>query len=515
MLLDGHLTLQDPPGCFIARLPAEILIEIFDLLHNEVEHSVRLTKTSSANLANVASVSRQFYRLAMPLLWKGIEIEHSYFGRCFQPSPLIKYPGTQSEHALRYIKKMYLCIYLADDDMSKKIIDKVRIYISKCFRVLVAAKSIQYLKLNVRLYDPDAYDSEFSRPLAAINNVVFCLLRHVENMNLRKLEFIQYKNSARIDDILSLIGPKVNALIFSAVPLDSWVDQLAHHEQMSTIKIYNTLSSLDYQDDNSMFSRFWISVSQTRNVTDVDVQGMPLDASLNLHFPHITRLRLIIDSWSFLGGEWASSFLAVFQQFPNLETLRLISQGNTEFYKEIRALNISEIVCKNLRHVAIRSNTPKGIVGTIAKHNANLRSCCIESSAADIEEEDIRHLSRCRDLCSVELLCPFKLRSGLANLTNLSQLESLSLHPTAGKDITTQFLLDISVACPYLDTIDVSDIDREFKSSALKTQQLDELFAVGVELHEYIQPTYMPVRCQDLELDGYEILLDRIRDLPY
>src|SRR6266496_1134444 len=127
--LSRPLTLQDLP-CYITRLPEEILIQIIQNLHAKHKFLIQISQESATDLASVARISRQFYRLAMSILWREVEMWPSRV----TPFPLLRYPGTRSERALRYIRKMYLSTDPEDDELDKTKCNRLWKYVSKSLR---------------------------------------------------------------------------------------------------------------------------------------------------------------------------------------------------------------------------------------------------------------------------------------------------------------------------------------------------------------------------------------------
>ena len=130
---------------------------------------------------------------------------------------------------------------------------------------------------------------------------------------------------------------------------------------------------------------------------------------------------------------------------------------------------------------------------SILQTSNNLTSCHFVSRSNNIEDEDLHHLSRCQHLRVLHLRGPITVVNNLIYLTNLSQLNTLNLHYSAGKYIDPQLLLEIALSCPILEKIEISDYissKRDSEPRSFEEQKLDDLFAVDVELHPYIEPNY-------------------------
>ena len=508
--LGHYLTLLGPP-CHITNLPFETLTQIVENLFDKDEILYEISRESAADLASTARVSRLFYHLAMPPLWREVELWPSVI----KPYSLLKYPGTPSEHVLNYIQRMCLCTDPGYEDMDKTKCNRLWKYISRCFRVLVAARSIRHLRLHVRLYNPDECAPELSNKIKAINSLVSRILRHVEQMRLDTLKFHPGRGTADINDIMRIIERKTNILDVHTVPLEQWVDRLQHHQNLNRIKVRHSdplyENGIGSQPWSLVSAKFWVTISQLKKVTDVDVEGIPISPTLNIQYPHLISLHLRI--WlPFAGRELSDSFVSIFTQMPNLETLHFHSWA-CEFGQQINNIEIHKIKCKNLRVIDISPRLPGNLVATIAKCNPNLTICSFEGT--NVDDVDIRYLSECQHLRVLNLRSLTNVTNGLAYLTNLKQLDTLRLHYSMGKHMNTQLLLDIASSCLNLQKMEVSDflaVKRAFIPSPFEDQTLAKIFAVGVELHPYIEPHYKEGEFIILEeLDKYVIRLDKIR----
>ena len=186
----------------------------------------------SADLASVVRVSRLFYDIAMPLLWNTVKISRWRVG----PRPLLAYPGTPSQCALKYIQRMYLStdpdVYQRDESSYNRLWG----YISRCRRVLIGAGSLQYLNLCVHLHDPDDCAPELRNKVKSINRLTFQILEHVKKMNVQQLEFTASDKSAGLDDIMRILEKKINALDLCWIRLGSWVDRQFNLQNLTEIR---------------------------------------------------------------------------------------------------------------------------------------------------------------------------------------------------------------------------------------------------------------------------------------
>ena len=314
-----------------------------------------------------------------------------------------------------------------------------------------------YMSLYVGLYDPSNYPSEWRKIIEAVNGMALRILKYVEKMDLRELIFYPGRDTARIDDIMTIIERKVQKLDIHTVPLGNWVHRLQYHERMTSIELCR-VEPRDEQTD----AVFWTAISKLPNVTTIKVDSVPLWPALNLQFPHIISLKFHL--WPNTAEEWACSFVAIFTQMPNLETLHLLSPSFPEFEISAEVLSILRIECKNLRNVILSSCLPKGLLATLGRHCPNLMKCIYESR--DVDDEDLRQISRCQDLCFLHLKYAADITSGVAYLANLRHLNILSLHYSTGKYIDKQLLLDFARSCPDLKSIMISDWNNSMTRSS-------------------------------------------------
>jgi hypothetical protein len=429
------------------------------------------------------------------------------------PSPLLKYPGTPSQGTLSYIQRMLLSTYPGDQDMDETSCGDLQKYISSCLDVLVAAESVQYLHLDVHIYDLDDCIPALRSKLIAINDLVFRIIRHAEKMNLRKLGFGIAGENADDNDVLCLIERKVNIFV-SHAPLEGWVDRLLNFQNMTIISVF--CGYLRYDDESAATSwatacnKFWIAISQMKNITEVHVDSIVISPALNLQLSHLTRLDLDI-WWPVSGRDLANAFIAVFTQMPNLEFLHFQSDFEEAYHQEVDALNIGKIACHNLRDIDIVPLYPQGLMTTIVKQNPDLTSIVLDGREIDFGDEDIRCLSKYKRLRTLKLQAPTSI-TNLAHLTNLPHLDKLNLHYSMGKYMTTQFLLDISSSCQHLRKIKISDFLHTSDSRPFEEVGLDEILAAGAEIHPYIKTNYTTSDSAPRNgLKNYVIQLDKLR----
>ena len=224
---------------------------------------------------------------------------------------------------------------------------------------------------------------------------------------------------------MAIIERKVHKLDIHIIPLGSWAHRLQYYERLTSIDVC-CIQPRDEQTD----AIFWTAISQLPNVTTVKVDGVPLSPALNLRFPHIVCLKFL-SVGPISAHEWAYSFDAVFNQMPSLENLHISTSVGLELELAVEDLSISSVACRNLKTVTLGSCLPKGLLSTLGRHCANLTKCTYESS--NVDDEDLRQLSRCQNLCSLSLHYATEITTGLTYLTNLPRLNTLDLHYSDGK----------------------------------------------------------------------------------
>lgn len=420
----------------------------------------------------------------MPLLWSSVDL----WERHQWPPRLSRYPAVASKRALSHIRRMCLSVHADRSDWDIETFNDLYDYIRGCLRILVHARSIQYMNLFVGAYDPNDYPPECSKVIKAINRTAFRILKFVEKMDLRELQFHPGRETARIDDIMTIIARKVDNLEMHTIPLGSWAHCVPNLERAKEIELVRILPR-----DEEVDAIFWTGISTLSNVTTLTVDAVPLSPTLNLRFPHIIRLHLYL-WWPITAREWAYSLDAVFKQFPSLENLQMWSIGGDQFTLAAEALHLSSVSCRNLRQVHLNSGLPAGLLAILGRDCANLEHCHYGWFNDNVDDEDLRQLSACRNLRTLKLKAATGIAHGLEYLTNNHKLESLDLHFSAAEHIDKQLLIDFTRSCPNLKTIRISDWN-ESSRRALEPRPFEEMDVVNIipaaiHLSSYIEPIY-------------------------
>jgi hypothetical protein len=294
-------------------------------------------------------------------------------------------------------------------------------------------------------YNPDAYPPECTKIIKTVNRMGFRILKFAAKMDLRELCFHPGRETTRIDDILTIIERKVHILDIHTVPLESWVNQVQNLENMTQLE-FCRIQSRNKETD----AIFWTGISKLLNVTAIIADAVPLAPTLNLQFPHIMHLDLYL--WSSISAvEWIYTLLdAVLKQFTSLERFQMYSFGGAEFILAAENLRISSVSCRNLREIYVSNSLPNGLLAVLGRDCAKLEICYY--SAKNVDDEDLRQLSQCKNLRILQLKYSSGITSGLAYLTNNQNLETLDLHYSPARYIhheatSPQF-------CPFVPTFE-------------------------------------------------------------
>ena len=123
---------------------------------------------------------------------------------------------------------------------------------------------------------------------------------------------------------------------------------------------------------------------------------------------------------------------------------------------EGRAMQVTTIACKNLKHLSLGFAMSTGVVSTIARQCPRLTKCYFWDDEI-IDDEDLcqRSLS-CPNLQQIRLQCT-KYIMHLEYLTTVQHLEDLPLFFLTDKFIDKPLLLKFVESCPKLKQITVSD----------------------------------------------------------
>jgi F-box-like len=141
----------------IPELPVDILIHIVGYLYVKHDLLHEISESSAADLARASRVSRMFYSLCMPVLWKSTHI----FPRYIRPQyRILNYPGTSCERVLPFTRDLSLYTDPNSDDVDGTTLNRHWKYVSRCLRLLSCTTSLRTLDLLVYIYNVAEYPSE-------------------------------------------------------------------------------------------------------------------------------------------------------------------------------------------------------------------------------------------------------------------------------------------------------------------------------------------------------------------
>jgi hypothetical protein len=440
----------------------------------------------------------------MPLLWEKVYL---WGPSKVRPYTLIKYPWT-AERVSPYIRTMYLSAGEEDESLDKTKLNKIRKYASRFLKILTTTTCVKSLHLYIYMYNIDNHPPELRTRLKAINNLIFRILRHAESMELDEFHWRPGTETARSSDALKIIERKITNMQLCHLQCEDWVNHLPNHEQLRSIEVHNSR----LQESSGFIHKFWTAIAKLDNCTRVIDSDISIPFNWSIQFRNITRLDLLLFSLVET-PKWITTITAVFKCMPELKNLILSSPNMPDSRRKIEAMEISNVACKNLEVLHFGGYSPSRLLVTIGNQCPNLTSCYFYLH--NINDDDLYALSQCRRIRSFSLQYPIPITNGLACLTNLPQLDKLDLHYSLGRYINAQLLLDFTRSCPRLDTIHVADYNKYRSSSNPKgpfeTEDISELFAVGVELRAYFEPRYKTSQWGREGLDEYLIRIDNLR----
>ena len=449
----------------------------------------------------------------MPALWSRIYIRPD----CERPANLSYYPrNTISKRVLPFVRRVDLAAYAGwlegeQEAEVKENFERHLGYMSGCLRVLRELKStLHSMSLYFTFYDPNNYPADWRGTINEINDVALHILERVSKMKFRHFEFNLDEDSPRVEEIFSIIGPKVDKLRFRPLPVSGEVaSPLRHFERLKSI----SLGPSERRDPPGE-EPLWNSLSQLPTLQRAQITNIPLSLQDDFQLPQLIHLRLSL-WWSIGPEEWARSLVAVFKQMSGLESLVVERKPNTQTRSETETMQISTVACVNLRELTLDCPQPKGLVSTIAKRCAQLTRCFLNDKY-NIGDEDIRQLSQsCPNLRELRLRYAECITTGLEYLAALHQLEVLELSYTMGKYLLKPVLLNFAKECPKLEKVVVSDWQtytaRSLGIRPFEETPLEGLFPAAVELPSYFEPNIsINVPYHPDGLDEYEVRIDKL-----
>jgi len=441
----------------------------------------------------------------MPLLWEEV---HLWGPSRVSPYTLVKYPWA-IERVSPYIRTMHLSAGEEDETGDKTNLNGLRKFASRLLNILTAATCVKSLHLYLYMYELNDHPAELRTTLKAINTLIIRILRRAETMELDELGWHPGYATARSADAMRIIERKITQARLSHLNSGEWVHRLPNYARLRSIELHDWC---DEESGGGFDSKFWIAISRLHSCTEVLNCRTPIPFGWSIQFENLTTLNLLFRLVE--TGQWINTVTAVFNCMPKLKNLRLSSPIGINSRDEIEAMQISDVACKNLEIFSLGGYSPTKLLITIGNQCPNLTRC--DFDLHNINDNDLYALSRCRRIVSFSLRYPIPITHGLSYLTNLPQLVDLGLHCSLGKYINTQLLLDFTRSCPRLDTIAVSDYNRNTtrfdQKAPFETQAISELCAAGAEFGDYFEPRYTGPSAWDRErLEKYLIRIDNLQ----
>jgi hypothetical protein len=516
-IFPGHVKLVSPRGAYriiyaasIEALPNEVLL---DIVHYLKANSWELTPNSIRDLASVGRTSSRFYELATPILYERVTVSP----RKSWPEDVWLYrPNIETKRGLSFVRTLVLDAYAGTlENADKRAISRHCNYLAGCLRVLKDTKSVQSLSLDFGLYDASNSDPT-DRRIDLINRDALDILDHVSKMRLKELKLTFGYKTACIEEILSIIGRKVDEVSFHYLPLDAVASRLRLFRRLKSMRAALTV----HRRDAPAEALFWSAVSELPTLHIVDVDTIPFPPPSELQLPQIVTLNLSLSEVE--AEEWAHSVVTVFTQMSGLESITISRQtenrtSNTETRLEANCIRISSIACVNLRELSLDCMIPRDLISKIAKHCMHLTKCdTIERD--NVDGDDIRQLSlSCPNLRELRLLYSRFIASGLEHLAALHQLTSLKLHYTAGRGMEESVLPKFASSCPKLEKIIFSDWNasrqRKWRPRPFEETACEDLFPAAAKFPLYFEPKISKnVKYHPDGLDEYVVRLDKFRE---
>jgi hypothetical protein len=364
--------------------------------------------------------------------------------------------------------------------------------------MLKETKSIQSLALYFGIYDSSSSGRADKAFIDIINRDALAILNRISKMRLPKLQLNLDDKTARIDEIFSIIGRKVDGLYINSSCLEA-ASRLRQFRRLKSIT-----ADANHQRNPPAEVLFWSALSQLPSLRIVEIDGIPFPLRSELQFPQIVNLTFIVSS-EIDAAAWARSFVTVLTSMSGLENLFIfVEAADQEYSLETDGMPISTIACVKLKELTLFDcPIPKGLMSTIAKHCMSLTECDIEERD-NIDDEDIRQLSlSCPNLRRLYLRFAERITTGLEYLTVLHQLERLEVHYTPGKYMGKSVFLKFANSCPKLEKIGFSRSPNPFE-----TAPLEDLFPAAAEIPLYFEPRISRLH----PLYEYDVRIDKLRE---
>lgn len=487
---------MQPASCHIAKLPPEILLEIVEYVRIHPwdrwgEDRISTQSRSRVHLSRIARVSSLFYEPAMSILWREIHLSPDGPMDRF----LLQHLDTTTKNIPRYIRTIHFTVvkyYAQDVDYFQMIPDFVR----RCVRLMDEAESLRSVILDFHLLDPRDSGPEHAESIQQTNIFLQGLLQYIEQRALSELELVIWFNP-KVESVIDIIKRKITKLVVRDWALTGhWVHRLPELESLRHLEIQD-----GHNAETVECARIWTAIANLR-IANVENTNVPYPLTLNLQFPNLVRISLEVSPPE---GNWARTFLTVFERMPNLRSAELTSRMFYWFEKIANSVRIEEVACRDLREVLIYPYSPKRLLSAIARSCPKLTSC---NFGGNLDDEDLFQLSQCKELRRLKIRFPGDTVRGFPFLANLSTLTHLTIPSTYGQYLEEHILVRFAKSCPALSTIVVLARRRRYRDPVVPPEVI---FPGVASLHDIFEPDEFRQRWNSIERESYKVHLYKLR----
>jgi hypothetical protein len=488
--------MSDPSGCYITKLPTEILLEIMEYVRHHpwdrwTEERISTQSRSRLNLSRIAQVSRLFYEPAMTVLWREVHLSPD--------GPLDRFLlgnlHSTTKEIPKYIRTIHLTVvrYYGQDESYFRIVPR---FVGDLFQLMEAAENLRTVILDFHLVDQREYPPEQVAMVNQTNHILMNLLRYISQRVLTDLELIIWFNP-RIDNVIDIMQNQVTRLVVRDWSLTGhWVHKLPELEKLQYIEIQDAHNAETYQCCN-----IWRAISSLE-ITQVENTNVPYPLTLDLQFHHLVRVSLEVSPPE---GNWSRTFTAVFERMPNLKSVELSSRMFYWFDRIANSVQITSIACTGLRDLTIYPYSPRHLLSAVARSCPELQSC---DFGGNLDDQDLQMLSQCRQLRRLRIRFPGDTIRGIPFLANISSLTHLTIPAAFGFCLDEHILTSFAKNCPALNTIIVLARRRRYRDPVVPP---DIVFPRAGSLHHIFEPDEFRQRWHSIERDAYKVHIYKLR----
>jgi hypothetical protein len=158
-------------------------------------------------------------------------------------------------------------------------------YISRCYRVLTFATSVQYIRLYIQPFNPADRSPVLRHKLTQTNELILRMVRHINTLQLREIELYSDPHSdpdSSLIECIRILTPNLDI-----TKMGDWVDDMKNLTSLSALFI----SGHKGDDATELNKRLWTTISQLPNLRKVKAISIPI-LTLNTRFPYLVHLSL-------------------------------------------------------------------------------------------------------------------------------------------------------------------------------------------------------------------------------